>query len=109
MVNSDLPEIKQTGEKLVEKWLNENNYTNIQKEPLLLNEHCLTASGTVENILVLIRTFLHPNRPFKISDYEADILMRRAARLNLIAYAAYVIIDNQGNLSEEINWERLGK
>lgn len=109
MVNSDLPEIKLAGEKLVEKWLIENNYSDVQKEAFLSNEHCLKASGTVENILVIIRTFLHPNRPFKISEYEVDTLIRRAAKLNLIAYAAYVMIDSQGNLSEEINWERLGK
>lgn len=107
MLNSDLPEIKETGEKLIVKWLTENGYSSVKKETLLLHEQALKAIGPVQNILVQIRTFLHPNRPFKISDYEADILTRRAAKLNLTAYVAYVIIDSSGNLSEEINWERL--
>lgn len=106
-MSADLPLYKETGEKLVEKWLTENGYTDIQKEPLLLNEQGLKACGTVENILVQIRSFLHPNRPFKISDYEVDILTRRAAKLNLVAYIAYVLLDNSGNLTEEINWQRL--
>ncbi len=106
-MNADLPEIEQTGEKLVEKWLTENGYTHVQKEMLQLNEQGLKACGTFKNILVQIRTFLHPNRPFKISDYEIDILTRRAAKLNLVAYVAYVILDSSGSLTEEINWERL--
>ncbi len=106
-MNPDLPPMKETGEKLVEKWLTENGYTNVQKETLLLNEQVLKACGTGENILVQIRTFLHPNRVFKISDYEIDILTRRAVKLNLVAYVAYVVLYSSGNLAEEIHWERL--
>lgn len=106
-MSPDLPPIKETGEKLVEKWLTENGYTDVQKETLLLNEQGLKACGTVENILVQIRTFIQPNRVFKMSDYEIDILTRRAVKLSLVAYVAYVVLDSSGNLAEEIQWERL--
>jgi hypothetical protein len=107
LMNPDFPSINEAGEKLVEQWLTENGYTNIQREPLMLNEQGLKASGPLKNILVQIRTFLHPNRPFKMSDYELDILTRRAAKLELVAYVAYVVLDNNGALCEEIHWERL--
>jgi hypothetical protein len=80
---------------------------NIQKEHLLLNEHALKARGTRENILVQVRTFQLPGRVFKISDYESDILTRRAIKLELVAYVAYVILNSDLTLAEEIQWERL--
>jgi hypothetical protein len=107
MMNSGLPEIKIEGEKKVEQWLTENGYSNVLKETLQANEYGLKAVGRTENILVQVRTFLHPHRPFKLSDYETDLLTRRAAKLKLVAYAAYVVLDNSGNLVGEINWERL--
>lgn len=107
MGNSDSPKIKSEGEKHVEQWLTENGYSNLSKEPLQLNEYALKANGRTEHILVQIRTFLHPHRPFKLSEYEVDLLTRRAAKLKLIAYAAYVVLDDSGDLLEEISWERL--
>lgn len=108
MTNSGSPEIKLAGEKKVEQWLNDNGYTDVSIETLHSNEHAIKATGTVENILVQVSSFLHPHRPFKLSDYEIDLLTRRAARMNLVAYAAYVILDDKRDLIEEINWERLG-
>ncbi len=107
IMNPDLPGIKESGETLVQQWLTANGYTNIENETLLLNEQGMKALGTIKNILILTRTFLHPNRPFKISDYEIDILTRRAARLKLVAYVAYVILNSDNELAEEIQWERL--
>jgi hypothetical protein len=103
----ELPKIKEAGIHLVEKWLTENGYTNIQKEPLLLNESGLKARGTRENILVQVRTFQQPGRIFKISDYETDILTRRAIKLELVAYVAYVILNSELTPAEDIQWERL--
>ena len=107
MTNSGSPEIKLAGEKKVEHWLNDNGYTNVSKETLHSTEHGIKATGTVENILVQVRTFLHPHRPFKLIDYEIDLLTRRAAKMALVAYVAYVILDDKGDLVDEINWERL--
>jgi len=107
MTNSGLPELNQIGKKYIEQWLTENGYTEILKESLQSNEEGLVATGRIENILVQVKTFLHPHKPYKLSDYEIDVLVRRANKLSAIAYAAYVIIDNTGNLVEEINWERL--
>ena len=107
MVNRTLIEIQLTGEKQVELWLANNGYTHISKEPLQPGELGLRASGSIENILVQVKAFLHPHRPFKLSDFEVDRLTRRASKLKLIAYAAYVVLDDKNSLVEEINWERL--
>ena len=107
MVNRDLAEIQLTGEKQVKLWLISNGYTDVLKEPLGADEYGLKATGSIENILVQFRTFLHPQRPFKLSDYEIDKLIRRASKLKLIAYAAYVVLDDKNELVGEINWERL--
>ncbi len=107
MENTYLPEINLIGEKHVEHWLIENGYYNMAKEPLQQNEQGIIATGKVENILIQVRTFLHPHKPFKLSDYEIDLLTRRALKLRLIAYAAYVTIDEDNNLATDIYWERL--
>lgn len=107
MTNPDLPEINFAGEKKVEQWLAENGYTNISKELLSATEFGLKAKGSIEDILVQVKTFLHPHRPFKLSDYQIDLLTRRAAKLNMVAYAAYVVVDAHAELLEEIKWERL--
>lgn len=107
MQNSGLPEISQTGQKYVEQWLTENGYTNILEISLQANENGLLATGRIQSILVLVRSFLHPHKPYKLSDYEVDLLIRRATKLKLVAYAAYVVLDCSGKLIEEIAWERL--
>ena len=108
MLNTELPEIELTGEKLVELWLSGNGYTNIYKENLQIREIVIIATGTLETILVRVRTFVHPQRPYKLSEYDIDKITRRASKLNQIAYAAYVVIDEYKNLVGDINWERLG-
>lgn len=102
-----LQEVKIAGEKQVKHWLTENGYSSIELEILNTNESCLTATGSLENILVQVKSFLHPHRPFKLSDFETDILLRRAIKKKLIAYVAYVVVDENGNLCGEISWERL--
>lgn len=109
MVNFSLPEIILAGNKKVKQWLTENGYSNIALEVLNTNEACLTAKGSIENILVQVKSFLHPHRPFKISDFETDVLLRRAIKKKLKAYVAYVVVDENGNLCGEIGWERLGQ
>jgi hypothetical protein len=107
MENYYLPELNAIGQKHVESWLNENGYSDITKELFQSNDYGFIAKGSIESLVVQIRTFLHPQRPFKLSDFEVDLLTARAAKLGIVAYAAYVIVDGENNLAEEIIWERL--
>jgi len=108
MPELSLAEIELAGENHVQLWLTKNGYTNIEKELLPSKETEIKATGTVENILVQTRTFLEPHRPFKLSEYAIDKLIRRAVNMGRVAYAAYLIIDSNKDLVGEINWERLG-
>jgi hypothetical protein len=107
MENYYLPEFNAIGLKHVESWLSENGYSHIAKELLQANDYGFTAKGSIESLIVQIRTFLHPQRHLKLSDFEIDFLTAKAAKLGLIAYAAYVIVDGENNLAGEIIWERL--
>ncbi|HMK05148.1 MAG TPA: hypothetical protein VK489_13180 [Ferruginibacter sp.] len=107
MPELSLAEIELAGENHVELWLARNGYTNIEKEILPSKETEIKATGTVENILVQMRTFLEPHRPFKLSEYAIDKFTRRAVNLSRVAYIAYIVIDNNKDLVGEINWERL--
>ncbi len=100
---------KVAAEKHIKSWLIENGYSDITKELLAAKENALKANGKTENILVQIRAYSHPHRPFKLSEFEADVLSRRAKKLKAIAYAVYVILDDDGELSEELIWDRLSK
>ncbi len=106
MENYYLPQINGIGQEHVENWLRKNNYTNISKQSLPHNEHGFSARGTTEGVLVQVRTFLHPQRPFKLSDYEIRVLTAKALKLGLVAYAAYVIVDDNNELAGDIIWER---
>lgn len=108
MENYYLPEINQIGLKHVETWLTENGYYDISKALLQSNDYGFTAKGKLEGILVQIRTFLYPQRPYKLSDFEINALAAKAAKQGMVAYAAYVIINEKHNLAEDIVWERLG-
>ena len=107
MENYYLPEINVIGCKHIEEWLIENRYFDIKKELLQSNDYGFTAKGKIEGIFVQIRTFLHPQRPFKLSDFELNALSAKAVKLGLVAYAAYVIVDEEDNLAADIIWERL--
>lgn len=109
MKNPDLPELNRIGEKHVVDWLAENGYWDIKIDKLRTNLNALQASGKMQSVLVLVRTVLHPHRPLKYSSHELDILTRRAVEKQLVAYAAYVSIDNNNDLAGEISWERLSK
>ena len=107
MLNTEIEEINNAGEKFVENWLSGNDYTNLAKENLQINESVITGKGRIETVMIQVKTFVHPQRPFKLSEYDIDKITRRAAKLKCIAYVAYVIIDDNKNLVGEINWERL--
>jgi hypothetical protein len=107
MENYYLPEINSIGQKHVESWLTENGYLDVRKEQLQQNDSGFIAKGKFESILVQIRTFLYPQRPFKLSDFEIKSLSVKAGKLGLVAYAAYVIVNEEHNTTEDIIWERL--
>jgi hypothetical protein len=107
MKNYYSPEFNPTGQKHVELWLAENGYSDVSKEQLRLNDYGFIAKGKTESLLVQIRTFLHPERTFRLSDFEIKALINKAVKLGLTAYAAYVTVDAENNLAGEIIWERL--
>lgn len=107
MENYYLPEMNVIGLKHVENWLKENGYFDINKKLLQSNDFGFIAKGKIENICVQIRTFLYPQRPFKLSDFEINALSVKAVKLGLVAYAAYVIVDEKDNLAADIIWVRL--
>ena len=102
-----LPEINAIGLIHVEKWLVENGYFDVTKKLLQSNDYGFIAKSNVEGIIVQIRTFLHPRKPFKLSEFEIKALAIKAEKLSLVAYAAYVIIDEKDELASDILWERL--
>lgn len=102
-----LAEIELTGENFVETWLAENGYSNITKAVVHSNTKEIRANSKLEGIIVQVKTFLHPARPFKLSEYEAHKITLRASRNKNTAYAAYVVIDSNKELVGEIQWERL--
>jgi hypothetical protein len=91
----------------VEKWLIENNYSNILPESIESNVQILRAKGQIENILVQVKASLQPAKPEKLNEKEIDLLVAKANFLSMKAYVAYVIIDNNSNLIDEINWQRV--
>ena len=107
MKNYYLPEINPIGQNHIERWLTENGYSDIRKEQLHSNDYGFIAKGKTESLLVQVRTFLHPQRSFKLSDFEIDALTVKAGKLGLVAYAAYVTVDEANKLTAEIEWERL--
>ncbi len=107
MENLDPKEITRIGFIYVEKWLSENGYYNVLQESLGPDDAVLRATGKQENILVQIKAFLYPAQLLRLNEKEIDLLVSKANFLNIIAYAAYVCIDSNGKLLEEINWQRL--
>lgn len=107
MDNIVLPEIMLLAEKHLKQWLADNGYADVSSETLHVNEVVVKATGKIENILVQVKSFLHPGRPYKLSEYEVDRLIRRANKLKVTPYAAYLVFDDNGNLMGEIKWERL--
>lgn len=107
MENYYLPGLHATGQKHVEDWLKKNSYTDIRKEPLQVKEDGFIARGKQESLLVQVRTFLHPQRPFRLNDFEHKTLISKASKLGLVAYAAYVTVDDADGLAGDIIWERL--
>lgn len=107
MSNTILAQNAIAGEKLVLNWLTENTFTDMVKEDFGVDEKVIIATGTLENILIRVKTVVYPQIPFKLSEYEINQITKMASGLNKKAYVAYVIIDADKNLIGEIKWKRL--
>ena len=100
-------DIAQAGEKLVEEWLSENGFVNVINNPREEATSAIEANGSIENILVQVRTYLEPLRPGRISDEDRSNMKAVADSLGRKAYVAHLVIDSDKNIMGEISWERL--
>ena len=100
-------DIAQAGEKLVEEWLGENGFINVVNNPVEDGTAAIEANGSIENILVHVRTHVQPSRPEKIVDEDRNKIKATAESVGRKAYVAYIVIDADKNMVGEISWERL--
>jgi hypothetical protein len=100
-------DVAQTGEKLVEEWLSENGFINVLINTTDSSSSAIEANGTIENILVHVRTHVQPFRPGRIMEEQRNKIKITAESLGRKAYVAYVVIDADKNIVGEISWERL--
>jgi hypothetical protein len=100
-------EIAQTSEKLVEEWLSENGFINVLNNAGENGSRAIEANGSIENILVHVRSHIQPFKPVKINDEERNKMKGTAEGLGRKAYVAYVVIDADKNIVGDIGWERL--
>ncbi|WP_462255344.1 hypothetical protein [Ferruginibacter sp.] len=103
----DTNEISDEGLKHLENWLIENGYSNIVIDKFKADVADIHAKGSIENIIVEVKTVLHPDEKTVLSRTDKFALKELANRLEKIAYVAYVVIDKDKNLIGEIVWERL--
>ena len=107
MDNLKTAEIVQTGEKRVEEWLSENGFINVLNIADHRGNNTIEANGSIENILVHVRTRVQPDQPGRISDEDRVRIKVTAETLGRKAYVAYLVIDEDKNIVGEINWDRV--
>jgi len=100
-------DIAHTGEKLVEEWLSENGFVNVLISADETGNNAIEANGSIENILVNVRTHVQPFKPARISDDDRSKIKIAAEKLGRKAYVAYLVIDGEKNIVGDIGWERL--
>ena len=108
MSNSETSNITTAGEGHVEKWLSGNGYNSIIKDIAGPGPEAIEANGTIENILVIVKTAVTPNQPVEITRAQKNAIKTRAEQSDRKAYVAYVIIDANKDIVGEIIWERIG-
>ena len=108
MSNSETSNITTAGEGHVEKWLSGNGYNSIIKDIAGPGPEAIEANGTIENILVIVKTAVTPNQPVEITRAQKNAIKTRAEQSDRKAYIAYVIIDANKDIVGEIIWERIG-
>jgi len=102
-----LTEIASIGAKLTEDWLNENGYSHIEVDNWQAGFVDIKAKGSLENILVQVKTVQLPAERAPTSGTDKFALKELASRLERIPYTASIVIDDNKNLVGEIVWERV--
>ena len=107
MAELGLTELTSMGKKHIENWLNQNGFTEIEIDSWQAGSVDMKAKGTVENILVQVRTVQSPAAHCVISATDKFALKDLAERLDRVPYMAFVVIDKNNELVGEIIWERV--
>ena len=107
MVHLPLTEITKAGIQHLENWFAENGYKNSEADiwhPAIAD---IKADGHWENILVQVKTVLHPEERTLLNGTDRFALKDIAQRLERTPYIAYLAIDHDKNLVGDIIWEKL--
>ena len=107
MVHLPLTEITMAGVQHLENWLTENGYSSSAPEIWQTGTADIKADSKQENILIQVKTVLHPNDYVLLNGTDRFALKDMAERLGRTAYVAYLAIDDDRNLVGEIVWQRL--
>ena len=107
MVHLPLTEITMAGVQHLENWLTENGYSSSAPEIWQTGTADIKADSEKENILIQVKTVLHPNNHILLNGTDRFALKDMAERLERIPYVAYLTIDDDRNLVGEIVWQRL--
>ena len=102
-----LTEIASLGAKHMENWLNENGYTDIEIDSWQAGSVDMKAKGSLENIIVQVKTVQLPEERIPINGTDKFALKDLASRLERIPYTAFIMIDENKSLVGEIVWERV--
>ena len=100
-------EIDLAGQSHLEKWLQNNNFKKLKTYNAEGQFPEIEADGNMENILVGVKTIIAPEPADHLNDADKARLLKKAARLDRVAYVAYVTIDVEKQLAGEIIWEKL--
>ena len=95
------------GAKHLENWLNQNGYTDVEIDSSQQDSVDIKATGTVEHILVQVRTVQLPGQHQPISGTDKFALKEIAERSKRVPYSAFITIDENKNIVGEIIWERV--
>jgi len=107
MADMGLTEIARIGAKHMENWLDENGYTDIETESWQAGSVDMKAKGSVENIIVQVKTVQLPEERSPVSGTDKFALKDIASRLERTPYTACIVIDENKELVGEIIWERV--
>jgi|SRR5437868_9712666 len=100
-------EIAEVGEQHVAEWLSENGFINVVKNSSLGGNDAIEANGSIENILVHVRTSIKPTSPREINEADKTLIKSAAEHAGRKAYVAFVVIDDEKKMEGEISWQRL--
>ena len=107
MVDLELTEITKAGVHHLENWLKDNDYSDITTRIWQAGAADVTATGKAENILVQVKTVIHPNENEPLNGTDKFALKELALRLEKVPYIAFLVIAADKSLIGEIDWERL--